>query len=341
MIEFCGKIMCERCFRTLASQEECCDCQYSENGENSLTIGTVLNGRFIIGGESSTTNTAIDYRAYDTSEQRVVYIEELFPRLEAIRKDCMVIFSHDDFSQIISNQYIFFNRMFAANSGFAVPSEAFYQNGTVYMVYDSWYGNTLRESVELSGGLPNEDAVRLLHSLINCLNVIRQTTKCHASIVPDNIFVNGNDYLLGSCRIYESDIAEYTHDAVCFDRDSRFMEAYDFYHYSGSTSFDRFSVGAVMYYAICGVYPGDASCIDERFDLPLLEKKCKNRTLLKIVCKLCNINDSYTTDSDLYSDAKRLFRKNGLLPVGKLKKRNLSKHKLCDKPEREEKDDHD
>lgn len=209
--------ICGNCFSRLKNGR-CPECGYTEDSALSdhdiLPVGTVLNGRYVIGRLLGKGGFGITYLAYDKTDCKAVAVKEFYPEGTAVRSEDdvtvepMTTFQAEDFSYGIER---FINEAeiimkLHGNSDILEVYDVFRANGTAYYAMEFFSGISLKAYVKQKGCITAEQAVYIMRRLLPALSAIHKEGVLHRDISPDNIMLcrDGRVRLIdfGSARNY-------------------------------------------------------------------------------------------------------------------------------------------
>jgi serine/threonine protein kinase len=212
--------LCKNCFHKIDSATVCPKCGYSGNSpidKETLNLGSILNGKYIIGRVLGRGGFGVTYLGYDLNLNIKVAIKEYLPQvLVTRRKNSPLITIHsgnkestfkEGLEKFISEARIV--AMFAQNPNIVSIREFFPENKTAYMVMDYIEGVDLAGYVRKKGRpLSFIEALKLLNPLMSALQQVHNVGLLHRDISPDNIYITeeGTPILLdfGAARQYSS-----------------------------------------------------------------------------------------------------------------------------------------
>lgn len=326
MIELDGVNLCPYCFRTI-KDEYICSCIYSGKGtvENALPIGTILNGRYIVGaliGDTTNDGFTKKYLCYDYHEKKKVYINEFYP-LEYVggRTDSAInVYTSGNNLEVYNNlmqKYIAkVKTAQAINCQYSLKVlSAFYENNTAYFVVEAHSLLSVKEYAENNNRISCEKAVKYLYQFLTFLSCADREGIVHCGLKDtsvyideekDEIFIDGFE-----CTHYNSNPFS-----------TRYYSLNSYMHVKSGASpdskvCDYFSAGAILYTLLTRKVPTSDIVCEDRFDLFAFEKIADEelRSLLK---KMCSISaQEYSSFNELIDDANSLFVKYGFEPIDK------------------------
>nr|MCR5122186.1 serine/threonine protein kinase [Ruminococcus sp.] len=212
---------CFRCMNDMADSEEVCPhCGMEQRTyaapPHILQAGTVVNGRYLIGGLIGEGGFGITYIGLDSLLKYRVAVKEFFPNGMATRNSTVSAEvqtigsekSRDFFCKARDNFLREAQVLARFNEEPSVVSvkDFFDANNTVYIVMEYLEGITLKQHLNRKGGrIPWREAVSLLMPVLSALKKIHSEGLIHRDISPDNIMlVKGSVKLLdfGAAREY-------------------------------------------------------------------------------------------------------------------------------------------
>ena len=158
--------LCISCFGEMVDGS-CPQCGYMESGNRKKTMlpaRILLNGRYLVGEVLGLDKSAVNYKAWDTKQNKIVEIQEYFPRdlvnrekdsanLEVVSQDL----SEEYFKSVntIKNNA---EKMFEFSSSENIINifDSFEENNTVYIVSEYLEGMLLGDYVFRSYGSVNK-----------------------------------------------------------------------------------------------------------------------------------------------------------------------------------------
>lgn len=169
--------------------------------QNTLPIGTELNGEFEIRELLGSGGFANTYLAQDVSLGRDVAIKEFFPSELAIRADDSASISvrseaHEEQFNWALDRFVKEARTLAK---FRHPSvvrvfRVFRTNDTAYIVLEFVHGSNMETWLENLGRRPTQDELdRILEPLLSALDVVHEAGILHRDIKPANIYIRKAD----------------------------------------------------------------------------------------------------------------------------------------------------
>ncbi len=264
MITVNDKRLCEACFAEVAS-DVCPECgfekAFSRHDNTVLTMGSVLEDRYLIGKVIGKGGFGITYLAYDMKLRCRVAIKEYFPYGVAVRDNDMTtvsVSSEDSASTFKEGADKFYEEArlvagFNGNPNIVSVYDFFYGNDTVYFTMGYLQGVTLKKYIADKGILSTSKAVRLANDVCNALMAAHSENVLHRDISPDNIMIcnDGTIKLLdfGAARQVFTD--ESRSLSVILKQGFAPLEQYQKRGKQGPWT-DIYSLGATIYYSLTG-----------------------------------------------------------------------------------------
>ncbi len=212
---------CCRCMNAMEDNEEICSrCGMEQRvyvaPPHILSVGTVINGRYLIGGIIGEGGFGITYIGLDTLLKYRVAVKEFYPNGMVTRNNTVSTDVHTIKSE--SSQEFFYKARenflreaqtlarFNEEPSIVSVKDFFDANNTVYIVMEYLEGITLKQHLyQLGGKMYWREAVSLLMPVLYALRKIHSEGLIHRDISPDNIMiVKGGIKLLdfGAAREY-------------------------------------------------------------------------------------------------------------------------------------------
>jgi len=196
----------ERCINCMESIEEgtriCPHCRYDQKTEQSpfcMKPDTILWGRYLVGRLLGQGGFGMTYVGFDLKLESRVAVKEYFPMGSATRNSTMssqvqyntTLLNGDQWREGCAGFLKEARRMEKMNalSNVVRVRDTFEANGTAYIVMDFIEGETLKEKLVKSGGIPCGECMELLGPLMKSLVKIHEKGLIHRDISPDNIMV--------------------------------------------------------------------------------------------------------------------------------------------------------
>ena len=262
MINILSKSLCEYCFAE-TDTEPCPECGYSrstyEQDRSVLPVGSVLEGRYMIGRVLGKGGFGITYLAYDMKLGYKVAIKEYYPMGAAVRNtENLTVSTQSDSAQesFKSGAEKFYSeaRLIAELSGnpnIVNVSDVFYENETVYFTMGYLQGRTLKSYIAKYGKISEEQAVYIAGEVSNALISAHKLNVLHRDISPDNIMV----YTDGTVKLLDFGAARQVVTegsaslSVILKQGYAPLEQYQKKGKQGPWT-DIYSLGATLYYSL-------------------------------------------------------------------------------------------
>ncbi|MGN0638772.1 MAG: leucine-rich repeat protein [Huintestinicola sp.] len=261
MIRMSNKTLCENCFAEISS-EPCSECGFDKSKPNRdrsvLPVGSVLEGRYMIGRVIGKGGFGITYLAYDMKLSCKVAIKEYYPYGVAVRGSgsTMVMTSDDNQTSFKEGADRFYNEArlvagFNGNPNIVSVYDFFYGNDTVYFTMGYLQGINLKAYIQKNGAITPGQAVFLANEISNALVTAHNSNVLHRDISPDNIMICNDGALklldFGAARQV---IAEGSQSlSVILKQGYAPLEQYQKKGKQGPWT-DIYSLGATLYYAL-------------------------------------------------------------------------------------------
>lgn len=262
MININGKKYCENCFCE-TDKVPCPQCGFDRSWYKAdpsvLTVGSVLENRYIIGGVIGKGGFGITYLAFDMKLECKVAIKEYYPYGLALRNIGSTFVSATN----AENEEIFKNgaekfysearlvAKFNGNPNIVNVYDFFYENDTVYFTMGFLKGQTLKEYIDQHGALTPQQAITVANDVSNALMAAHSMNVLHRDISPDNIMIcdDGTIKLLdfGAARQIMSEGSQSL--SVILKQGFAPLEQYQKKGKQGPWT-DIYSLGATLYYAL-------------------------------------------------------------------------------------------
>ncbi len=267
---------CYGCFGEIPDgQARCPHCGFSLKGYEihkwTLSPGTLLNGKYLIGRRLGEGGFGITYIAWDTNMQTTIAVKEYYPHGFANRDVTSLtgntVISNDDNEKSVYaeglKRYVkeaaILSRFFDL-SGIVTVKDFFYENSTAYIVMEYIKGISLKEYLKNNGeSIGYDTALNLLRPVISSLSTVHKNNLLHRDISPDNIMIaqNGDVKLIdfGAARQFGSDSDKSM--TVVLKHGYAPIEQYSS-HGDHGTWTDVYAICAVLYRCILGKAPEEA-----------------------------------------------------------------------------------
>jgi len=200
-----GKNLCTSCFCDKTGEADVCGfCGYYEGkpqNATSLSVGTMLLGRYAIGRVLGKGGFGVTYLAYDLKRESKVAIKEYMPDSLSYRTPGVTTVStyegekEESFNLGAEKFYEEAKTVskFNGHPNIINVYEFFYENNTAYFVMEYIEGVDLKTYIIQKGNkLSEEECVRLLTPIMDALIVVHSIGILHRDISPDNIYITKN-----------------------------------------------------------------------------------------------------------------------------------------------------
>ena len=194
------KKLCENCFAE-TDRSPCPVCGFDKNryvrDQMTLTIGSILESRYVIGGVIGKGGFGTTYLAYDRKLECRVAVKEYYPYGLAVRSPgtTTVSVSNAEAEETFKNgAEKFYDEArlvakFNGNPNIVSVHDFFYENDTVYFTMGYLEGQTLKAFLKEHGALSPGQAVCVAEAVSNALMAAHSLNVLHRDISPDNIMV--------------------------------------------------------------------------------------------------------------------------------------------------------
>jgi serine/threonine protein kinase len=200
MVTINDKKLCENCFCE-TTKEPCPECGFEKStyvhDPRVLSVGSILENRYVVGGVIGKGGFGITYLAYDMKLECKVAIKEYYPFGLALRNigSTLVTVSNMESEEVFKNgAEKFYNEArlvakFNGNPNIVSVHDIFYENDTVYFTMGFLKGQTLKSYIKQHGVLSAEQAVCVANDISNALMAAHSLNVLHRDISPDNIMI--------------------------------------------------------------------------------------------------------------------------------------------------------
>lgn len=199
MVTINNKKLCEHCFAEI-NTEPCPKCGYDRasyrNDPITLMLGSVLNGRYMIGRVIGKGGFGITYLAYDLKLDSRIAVKEYYPMGLALRTpgNTRVSVSNQESEETFQNgAEKFYNEAkmvakFNGNPNIVSVHDFFYENDTVYFTMGYLEGETLKSYIKRNP-VTEGQAVNIMQDISNALMAAHSMRILHRDVSPDNIML--------------------------------------------------------------------------------------------------------------------------------------------------------
>lgn len=262
--------VCYGCFTEKEPGTVCPHCGFSENAERAylaVPIGTILDGRYLIGKVLGVGGFGITYLGYDLTLDYKVAVKEYMPSGFATRGEDKYTLQVTSSSQQQAydeglDKFLSEARTLAKfhNTPHVVSVQDFFkENNTAYFVMEYVEGETLKDYLDKNGGRVSFAAAsKILMPIMEALSKVHAQGLIHRDISPDNISITstGEPKLLdfGAAR---SAYAESKSVSVILKHGLAPIEQYSNHGNLGPWT-DVYAMGATLYRSITGILPPES-----------------------------------------------------------------------------------
>lgn len=260
------------CFGCFAEKEPglpCPYCGFNENDEQpylALPLGSILNGRYLVGKVLGVGGFGITYLGFDLTLEIKIAIKEYMPSAMATRH-------HDHYSVVptgkVEEDYQYGMERFLdearilaklQNTPHIVSVQNYFkENGTAYFVMEYIDGMSLKSYLAANGDrISYDQAITILQPIMEALSQVHSLNLLHRDISPDNIYITtkGESRLLdfGAARFAVGDGKSVS---VILKHGYAPEEQYSSHGNQGPWT-DVYAMGATFYRCITGQVPPDS-----------------------------------------------------------------------------------
>lgn len=266
-------IRCMNCMKEYDDSEACCpECGFVKGTPPKeiyhLYPEVVLADRYVIGTVVAYGGFGILYRAWDQKLQVMVAVKEYFPSSYVNRnpgeKEIFIYTSkrQGEFQEGLESFLAEARNTakFSSHPNIVNVYDYFKENGTAYMVMEFMDGMTLKQYTRQTGGrLAWQEAVRILTSICDDLQVVHEAGILHRDISPDNIMLCQD----GSIKLFDfgaakfSDVERDVTRTIILKIGFAPPEQYRAKSIQGPWT-DVYALGATLYRTITGILPDES-----------------------------------------------------------------------------------
>ena len=270
--------VCYGCMKPKHNSPICEHCGYNENLQNyphQLPIGTILNGRYLIGKVLGQGGFGITYIGRDLLLEATVAIKECYPG-RFVARDCSNALSVSSIGEKAEKSFRYNRDRFIAEAKIQVKLKTvpgivriqglFEENNTAYIVMEYVQGINLKDYLQMSGeNLTAEETFSLINPVINVLQKVHEAELVHLDISPDNIMIqlDGTVKLLdfGAVHELEEDNSQQEENESTQTILKHGFAPIEQYNESGDIGpwTDIYALCATIYYCLTGTIPNDAA----------------------------------------------------------------------------------
>ncbi len=272
-----------------------------KNFENCLPTGTKLNGRYVLGGVCSRDKVFASYYALDCqTRQRVKISEYLHEKLIYRLPGELIIKYYNEKclargDREIASFYTHYQKLCTVSKSSVLNfTDCFSENSTVYIVSSTDTGTPLSSLIGNGKTMAFSKAVNLLKPVIDCCTQLEKIGKWHGCITPYSIITT--DGKITSLAGYS-----YPPKSVYspFDAPEKQLGAKE----CGSFT-DVYAIGAILYEAVTGFLPPNASQISSGRGLKFPQKFPERERLILEKALAADKAQRYQSVSELYAALK-------------------------------------
>lgn len=264
------KRLCPYCMEELPGAVDCCPhCGRVFEGHNpagSLSVGTVLAGRYTVGDMLEIDGEGILYRGVENLGGFRVTIKEYLPvTLSAERGEDCILFPKKGSEVLFKTTRMDFADLYRSiqritpATGLEAVLDVVEANNTVYAVLENLGGQPLDEWLEArSGAMRADEASAMLQPVFEGVAAMHKIGLVHRGICPENIRVmeNGRARLAGYATVGLRTAGSGLHEQLYEGYSA--PEQYSTAEFEGRYT-DEYSLAAVFYRMVCGQSPVPAA----------------------------------------------------------------------------------
>ncbi len=261
--------VCYGCFEEKEPGITCPHCSFNENDEQpylALPLGTILNGRYLVGKVLGIGGFGITYLGYDLTLDIKVAIKEYMPSALATR--------HPDHYSValtgrVEEDYRYGMERFLDEAKILAKLQStphivsvqnyFKENGTAYFVMEYIDGMSLKAYLSKNGDkISCDQAIAILQPIMEALVQVHAMNLLHRDISPDNIYITAK----GESRLLDFGAARFALGdgksvSVILKHGYAPEEQYSSHGNQGPWT-DVYAMGATLYRCITGQLPPDS-----------------------------------------------------------------------------------
>ena len=261
--------LCYGCFQEKEPGAICPHCGFDENEEQpylALPLGTLLNGRYMLGKVLGVGGFGITYLGFDLTLEIKVAIKEYMPSSIATRGADRYNVTHagqsDGDYQYGMDRFLDEAKILAKlqNTPHIVSVQNYFQeNNTAYFVMEYIDGMSLKAYLATQGErIPYTQALTILEPIMEALIQVHAMNLLHRDISPDNIFLTAQ----GDSRLLDFGAARFSLGdgksvSVILKHGYAPEEQYSSHGNQGPWT-DVYAMGATLYRCITGQLPPDS-----------------------------------------------------------------------------------
>ena len=261
--------ICFGCFQEKEPGGPCPHCGFDENEEQpylALPLGTLLNGRYMLGKVLGVGGFGITYLGFDLTLEIKVAIKEYMPSSIATRNadryNVTLTGRVEEDYQNGMDRLLDEAKILAKlqNTPHIVSVQNYFkENHTAYFVMEYIEGMSLKEYLANQGGkIPYPQALTILQPIMEALVQVHALNLLHRDISPDNIYITSR----GESRLLDFGAARFALGdgksvSVILKHGYAPEEQYSSHGNQGPWT-DVYAMGATLYRCITGQLPPDS-----------------------------------------------------------------------------------
>ena len=228
---------------------------------STLPAGYLLSGRYSIQRSLGQGGFGITYLAYDTKLEIEVCVKELFVKGSTVRMDGERLASQDLEVGVFDGwrrRFLSEARSLARydHANIVRVMDLFEGNGTAYMVMEYVRGMSLKQRLSAGGSMAEVDALAIMGSLLDAVELVHASGQLHRDIKPDNVLLTDSGRVVlidfGAARDFSEGGSD-TH-SVQLTPGYAPPEQYSTRARRGPFT-DVYALGATMYFLLTGEKP--------------------------------------------------------------------------------------
>ena len=261
--------ICFGCFQDKEPGSFCPHCGFNENEEQpylALPLGTLLNGRYMVGKVLGVGGFGITYLGYDLTLEIKVAIKEYMPSSIAARNvdryNVTLTGRVEEDYQYGMDRFLDEAKILAKlqNTPNIVSVQNYFkENKTAYFVMEYIDGRSLKAYLTTQGDkIPYTQALTILQPIMEALVQVHSLNLLHRDISPDNIYITSQ----GESRLLDFGAARFALGdgksvSVILKHGYAPEEQYSSHGNQGPWT-DVYAMGATLYRCITGTLPPDS-----------------------------------------------------------------------------------
>ena len=261
--------ICYGCFQEKEPGSFCPHCGFNENEEQpylALPLGTLLNGRYMLGKVLGVGGFGITYLSYDLTLEIKVAIKEYMPSSiatrDADRYNVTFTGKVEEDYQYGMDRFLDEAKILAKlqNTPNIVSVQNYFkENNTAYFVMEYIEGMSLKAYLADQGDkIPYDQALTILQPIMEALIQVHARNLLHRDISPDNIYITSR----GESRLLDFGAARFALGdgksvSVILKHGYAPEEQYSSHGNQGPWT-DVYAMGATLYRCITGSLPPDS-----------------------------------------------------------------------------------